>query len=108
MMEQHIIDAVLAAMGVAGTGILGYLVRAVVMFIVSKHLETLARQAVHFAEDAYKELGGADKLEAASEWVAKRLRKLHIKIDAEDVREAVQGAYNAVKEEFENEFEEAE
>jgi|GEM_PF-5157172 len=60
-MEQHIIEAVWTALGIIVTSIVGYIAKALIKFIMSKHLELLAQEAVHFAEDAFKHFGGEKK-----------------------------------------------
>ena len=92
-MENHIIDAVLTLLGVAGTGIFGYAARAIVKYIISKHIQVLALQAVHYAEDAFSAMGGEVKLKNACEWLSSMLNKYHIKIDEAEIEGAVRAAY---------------
>lgn len=96
-MLDEIVKYIGAALGAGLLALVGYVGKQVVNYVISNHLEKLAVQAVNFAEDAYAEFDGADKLEAASKWVSKRLRKFHIKIDADDIEEAVQSAYTRFK-----------
>lgn len=92
-MEQQIVTGLMAFLGIAGTGIMGYIARAVVKFIIQKHLEAVALQSVHYAEDACKFLSGSGKLKEACEWVSNRMKKYHIKIDEAQIEGAVRAAY---------------
>lgn len=106
-MEQHIIEAVLTALGAIATGVIGYVARAIVKFVISKHLTLIATEAVHFAEDAFKGLGGDKKLDEACKWVAARFKKYHIKIDEAQIKGAVRSAYNKLKKDIQKDLKEA-
>jgi len=106
-MEQHIIEAVLTALSAIATWVIGYVGRAIVKLVISKHLELFATQAVHFAEDVYKDVHGKTKLKHACEWVSERLKRIHINVSQKDVEAAVRSAYNQVKKDVQEDLKEA-
>ncbi len=92
-MENHIIDAVLTFLGITGTGVAGYAIRAIVKYIINRHIQMLALQAVHYAEDVYKAGGGDLKLKHACDWLSRMLKRHHIKVDEAEIEGAVRAAY---------------
>jgi len=108
-MEQHIIEAVLTALGAIATGVIGYVARAIVKFVISKHLTLLATEAVHFAEDMFKGFNGhgEQKFDEACDWVSDRLKKIHIKLSKEEIEFYVRSAYNKLKKDVKEDLKEA-
>lgn|GEM_PF-2596046 len=95
------------ALGVIGIGLLGYVAHALVKFIISHHLDFLARQAVEFAEYDYKHLHVDTKINYACEWVSARLKHYRIKIDEEEIEGVSRSAYIRFKKDAEKELKEA-
>lgn len=106
-MENHIIDAVLTLLGVGATGFIGYVCRAIVKFVVSKHIAGLAKEAVRFAEDAYKKYQGDTKLKHACQWLSDELAHYHIKVSENRIEGAVRAAYNEIVVDINKDYEKA-
>lgn len=100
-----IIKILFVVIGAVFTFLGGNVAKEVAKYLVSNHLDKLALQAVHMAEDYYKKFKGETKFRHAVEFVAKRLKKLHINIDEDDIESAVSSAYNKAKHSIEDEIE---
>lgn len=102
-MEQHIIEAVLSLLGVVGTGLLGYVANVVARFLLSKHLEVLAVQAVRYAADAYHQFSGETRLRHACSWVVEQINRTPFKffhVTESQVEGFVRAAYNLLAEDL--------
>lgn len=58
-----------------------------------KTLVLLGKEAFSFAETAYKDLGGADKLEQAKKYLEEKAAVVGIKLTAEEVKAAIEAAW---------------
>lgn len=58
-----------------------------------KTLALLGKEAFSFAETAYKELGGADKLEQAKKYLEEKAAAVGIKLTAEEVKAVIEAAW---------------
>lgn len=107
-----IVKIILVIIGGVFTFLGGDVAKKIGKYLVTNHIDKIAFEGVHMAEDYFKKFSGQTKFKHATEYVAKRLKKLHIKgVDAGDIESAVSSAYNkakhsikdAVKEEKESE-----
>lgn len=96
-MENHIVEVVWSLLGITGTGIVAYVARGIVKYIISHHLEFLSKQAVLYAEDAFEKYRGETKLKHACEWVSQQLAHYHIKVSESQIEGAVRAAYTEFK-----------
>ncbi len=60
----------------------------------------LARLAVKFVEQAYKDLKGQEKYDKAAEWLAARIQEQGIKVSPEEVMGLIEAAIRMAKDEF--------
>jgi len=66
--------------------------------------QELATLAVRFVEQAYKDLHGPAKLQAASEWLAARAAEHGLKLQPDEIRGLIEAALRAIKDEFGEEW----
>ncbi|WEG14015.1 phage holin, LLH family [Pullulanibacillus sp. KACC 23026] len=97
MFLQQIVEVVasLSGLGFAGSVTAG--VVKVASFLKQKKVLTLAKDAVLFAEDAYKDLGGADKLKKACGWFSSELNLMGVKLTGDQIESRVRSAYQKVQ-----------
>lgn len=62
--------------------------------------QDLAMAAVLFAQQAYEQLGGPEKYQVASEWLASEAQKRGLNLTAEEVRGLIEAAVKVAKLEF--------
>jgi len=70
---------------------------------IKQELETkqeLARIAVQFVQQAYKDMGGAEKYEKAAEWLSNMATQLGLQLSAEEIKALIEAALKQLKAEF--------
>jgi len=70
---------------------------------IKHELETkkeLARIAVQFVQQAYKDLGGAEKYDKAAEWLAETTERIGLHLTPDEVKVLIEAALKELKAEF--------
>jgi len=66
--------------------------------------QELAKIAVKFAAQAYKDLGGPGKFEEAADWLASQALAIGIKISADEIKGLIEWALREIKDELGEEW----
>lgn len=70
---------------------------------IKQEIETkqeLARIAVQFVQQAYKDLGGPEKYEKAAEWLSNMATQMGLKLSANEVKALIEAALKQLKAEL--------
>ena len=62
--------------------------------------QELARMAVRFVEQVYRDIGGTKKLDHALNWLGNQFKERGFKLDDEEMRGLIEAALRSFKDEF--------